>query len=184
MSDYKALAFLLNLWNLEVSFSTPQLNFLCTSLRRETHSSGVYTVFLRFLTFFPMRSRYTMETFFGRSEVTYVNYLRLFWVMTGQYCAVLLLAPALVEVSAFGVSYVTLFIKCWTRLKSRGGRSLLCKSKSTTWGTPKFFVSVKGRWMAHFPLSPILWFTLWAPSNCCVTPSSFLVSESWRCLQN
>lgn len=78
----------------------------------------------------------------------------------------------------------TLFIKCWTLLKSRGGRSLLCKSKSTTWCTPKFFVSVKGHWMAHFPLSPILWFTLWAPSNYCVTSSSFLVSESWKCLQN
>jgi hypothetical protein len=67
----------------------------------------------------------------------------------------------------------TLFIRCSTRLASRGGRSLLCRSKSITWCTPKFFVSVKGHWMAHFPLLPILWFNLWAPSNCCVTSSIF-----------
>ena len=34
----------------------------------------------------------------------------------------------------------TLFIKCLTRLKSRGGRSSLCLLKSMIWCTPKFFV--------------------------------------------
>ena len=114
MSDYIALVFLLNLWSLEFSFSTLQINVLCISLNRETHSSGVYTVVLRFLTFFPVQSPYTTEACSGRSEVTNVNYLRPFWVITGHYCAMearsLLLAPALVEVR---VSYLRVGFHMW-----------------------------------------------------------------------
>lgn len=70
MSDCITLVFLLNLRNLEVSFSTPEMNFLCMSLRREIRSSGVYTAVSRFLTFFPVRSPYSTEALFGRSEGT------------------------------------------------------------------------------------------------------------------
>ena len=111
MSECITLVFLLNLWSLEISFSTLQMNLLCMSLRRETHSSGVYRLVLRFVTFLTMRSRYTTGALFGRSEVTSVNDLRPSWLITGHYCAIkvrsLVLVRTLVEVPACGVSYVS-----------------------------------------------------------------------------
>ena len=111
MSVYIALSFFLVSEVLKFHFRRHKWISSASSLRREVHSSGVYKIILRFLRFFPMRSPCTTEAFICRSEITNVNYLRPFWAITDHYCALkvrsLLLAPALVEVSACGVSYVT-----------------------------------------------------------------------------